>query len=181
MSTTVLAITGLPGSGKSEATKFFKDKAYPVLRFGDAVEEEIKNQNLPLTEENEHKVRTELREKYGMHAMASLLIPRLEAAMAEHKIIVRDGMKSYEEYVFLTKSEFKIVTVAVLCEKKLRYERLATRAYRPLTIQEAEHRDINEVMDLHIGPTIALADFYVLNTTTIDQLHAQLTSILTTI
>ena len=62
----IVAVVGLCGAGKSEATQVFLDNDFARVYFGDATFEEMKRQNLPLTPENERKVREELRAKNDM-------------------------------------------------------------------------------------------------------------------
>jgi len=54
----------------------------------------------------------------------------------------------------------------VICDRALRYARLAARPERPLTPQEALERDIAEIETLDKGGPIAIADFAILNNTT---------------
>ena len=53
--------------------------------------------------------------------------------------------------------------VAIVCDRHLRYARLAQRPERPLTPVEAEQRDYGEIENLEKGGPIAIADYTLLN------------------
>lgn len=175
----VLAILGLTGSGKSEAAAYLKKKGFPVVRFGDATEEEMKKRGIPVNEANERKVREQLRKEHGMAVYAKLNAPRIEAALKKSKIAVVDGLYSWEEYLFLKEKYGKaLVTLAVWAPPALRYERLAKRPVRPLTLEESKSRDASEIENLNKGGPIAMADFTIDNRDGLGELHKQLDAIL---
>ena len=58
----IIAIVGMPGSGKSTVVQtLVKEYNLPFIHFGNITMEEIRRRNLPETQENEKKVRQELR------------------------------------------------------------------------------------------------------------------------
>lgn len=57
----IIAIIGMTGSGKSEAGLFFKEMGYPVLRFGDVIDDGIKAEGLHWTPENNVYYRAKIR------------------------------------------------------------------------------------------------------------------------
>ena len=67
--------------------------------------------------------------------------------------------------------------MAIVAPKRLRHHRLTTRSVRPLTVEEASSRDWAEIENLEKGGPIAIADYYVHNDGTIDNLHQQLDQI----
>jgi dephospho-CoA kinase len=159
----VVAIVGMPGSGKSEVVSTFKKHGFTVVRFGDITDDAVKEKGLPLTEENERPVRESLRKEHGMAAYAKLSLPRISEALEKSDVVV-DGLYSWEEYVFLKDyygDGFRVV--AVWCSPETRYSRLGGRKARPLTPEEAAGRDRAEIENLNKGGPIAMADFTVLN------------------
>lgn len=171
---TIIAIVGLPGSGKSDTADLFRKKDLPVVVFGKEINNYIDNTNLPHTEEIHKKIREELRKKHGMAALAILNEKRLRQALKKNMIVVIDGMRSWEEYVYL-KEKFprvRIVILALYADKKLRYKRISIRSYR-LT-HYGEDRDINELIGTNMGPTIAFCDYLVKNNFSIEEFHDKL-------
>lgn len=53
--------------------------------------------------------------------------------------------------------------MAVISERRVRYDRLARRKERPLSEDEAESRDYAEIEKLEKGGPIAIADFVLVN------------------
>jgi dephospho-CoA kinase len=175
----VVSIVGMSGSGKSEAARIFKDKGFATVRFGDVTDEVLKEQGLELTEENERPVRETFRKKHGMAAYAILNLPRIDAALKKSDVVV-DGLYSWEEYAYLKThygEDFKVV--AVWASPETRYARLSRRKVRPLTAAEAESRDHAEIENLNKGGPIAMADFTVINDSSLSELKKQVERIIT--
>jgi dephospho-CoA kinase len=174
----VVCIVGMTGSGKSEVAKFFNEKGFVTVRFGDITDEEVKNQGLNLNEDNERKAREALRKKHGMDAYAKLSLPRIEAALKTTNVVV-DGLYSWEEYTYL-KDRFgkDFVIAAVWSSPQERYQRLRSRKVRPLTPEEAAGRDRAEIQNLNKGGPIAMADFTILNDSSIDEMKQQVETII---
>jgi dephospho-CoA kinase len=174
----VVAIVGMSGSGKSEVARYFREKGFAIVRFGDVTDEEVDKLGLELTEANERKVRESLREKHGMAAYALLNLPRIDAALKLSNVVV-DGLYSWEEYLHLkTRYGDDLITIAVWSSPKTRQARLGCRKVRPLTPQEAAGRDKTEIENLNKGGPIAVADYTVLNETTLNDMKEQLEKII---
>jgi dephospho-CoA kinase len=182
----LVCIAGLPGSGKSTASDFFVRKGFQYLRFGQIVLDEVQKRKLSTNEQNERMIREELRQKYGMAAMAILNLPKFKKLLKIGNTI-GDGLYSFEEYKFL-KKEFgkRFITIAIYAPPSLRYERLAKRKFdpkdksfrnRPLTPKEAESRDFAEIEHLNKGGTIAMADYTIVNTKDLKYFRKQLNEI----
>ncbi len=159
----IIAIVGLPGAGKSEASEFFKEKNIPVISFGKIVNDFIDKHKLPHDEETHKKTREDLRIKHGSAAFAILNKKKIKDALKKNMIVVIDGMRSWEEYTYL-KEDLKNVRVYILslfADKDIRYKRISSRSQRAGLY--GEERDINELVRINMGPTIAFADFVVKN------------------
>lgn len=170
----IIALVGLPGAGKSEAAAFFTKKGLPVISFGKIINDYIDKHKLGHTETVHKKVREELREKYGKEALAVLNKDKISELLKLKNIIVIDGMRSWEEYLYL-KKELKKIRVYILvlyANKQLRYERSSKRAYRANLY--GEERDINELIGTNMGPTIAFSDFLVKNNFSMKDFHDKL-------
>lgn len=170
----IIALVGLPGAGKSEAAAYFTKKGLPVISFGKIINDYIDKHKLGHTEAVHKKVREELREKYGKEALAVLNKDKISELLKTKNIIVIDGMRSWEEYLYL-KKELKKIRVYILtlyANKQLRYERSSKRAYRANLY--GEERDINELIGTNMGPTIAFSDFLVKNNFSMKDFHDKL-------
>jgi dephospho-CoA kinase len=159
----VVAIVGMNGSGKSEVTRVFEQKGYTRIRFGDITDKEIAKRGLPLNEENERRVREQLRDELGMAAYAIKNLPEIDSVLQKSNVVV-DGLYSWEEYKLLKeKYGDDLVIIAVYSAPKTRQQRLPHREIRPLSPQESSARDYNEIENLQKGGPIAIADFTLIN------------------
>jgi adenylate kinase len=160
---TIIAIVGLPGTGKTDAANFFKRKNLPVISFGKIVNGYINQKNLSHDEKTHKKVREEIRKKYGKEALAILNIEKIKQALKNNSIIIIEGMRSWEEYLYLKKefTKIKLVIVCLFTDKDIRYKRISKRNNRPELY--GEERDINEIVGINMGSTIAFADYLIKN------------------
>ena len=170
----ILAIVGMPGSGKSEAANHFRKLGLPVISFSEIVKKAIESKKLPDTLEVHHNIRQEIRDKYGYEAMALLSHEKIEEALKKHKLIVIEGMRSWEEYEYLKKnfSEAKVHILALFVDKQKRYQRIKNRASR--SNLRGEERDLDEMLQTHMGPTIAYADYLIKNNFSLEELRHKL-------
>lgn len=167
----VVSIVGMAGSGKSEVASVFVDAGFQKVRFGDITDEEVRRRNLELNEENERRVREELRRQHGMAAYAILNMPKIKSAMEKHPVVV-DGLYSWEEYKYLRmKLSGNLIVIAVWAPPSLRYDRLQSRSVRPLSIEEARSRDYAEIENSNKGGPIAMADYTIINDASLECLR----------
>lgn len=175
----IIALVGMPGSGKTEGVSYIQKKGLAVLRFGDLTEKVLQEKNLDITPENEKKVREELRAKFGMAVYAEKSKAKIDELFASHDVVVIDGLYSWEEYLFLKKSFPELIVIYIFARPSVRYQRLAKRKIRPLTEEQAKLRDVLEIEKLNKGGPIALADFVIDNSEeNIDELHKNIDKIL---
>ena len=174
----VVSIVGMTGSGKSEVARIFEESGFVRIRFGDITDEEIKGRGLELNEKNERHIRESLRKEHGMAAYARLNLPRIDSAL-KHSDAVIDGLYSWEEYTFL-KDYYgeSFYVVAVWASPRTRHERLATRASRRLTLEEAASRDRAEIENVNKGGPIAMADFTIINESSLQNLRKEVRGII---
>jgi dephospho-CoA kinase len=169
----VVSIVGMPGAGKSEVARVFEKHGFKKVRFGDITEEQIKNRKLELNEENERYVRQQLRKEHGMAVYAKLNLPRIDSSLKSSDVVV-DGLYSWEEYTLL-KERYgeRFSTVAVWASAPTRHKRLASRAERRLTLEEAASRDKAEIENTNKGGPIAMADFAIINEASLEDLERE--------
>lgn len=160
----LVALVGMPGSGKSIAARFFQEKHIPILRFGDQTDIGLRQAGLSLTEKNERWYRENIRKELGMGAMAIKIYPRIMAEQKKSDVIVLDGLYSWEEYEYLKEKFPNLLLLHIYAPPHIRHVRLSQRDDRPLTIEEAVSRDKAEIENLHKGGPIAIADCVIINT-----------------
>ena len=163
----------MAGSGKSEVARVFESRGFIKVRFGDITDIEVERRGLELNETNERLVREQLRLEHGMSAYAKLSLPRIDSGLKSGNVVV-DGLYSWEEYLLLRDYyRESLAVVAVWASPGTRHLRLTQRPVRPLTLQEARSRDTDEIEKANKGGPIALADFTILNESSLEALEEE--------
>jgi len=169
----VVSIVGMTGAGKSEVSRAFEENGFVRVRFGDITDEEVRKRGLELNEKNERSIRELLRKEHGMAAYAKLNLPRIDSALKRSDVVV-DGLYSWEEYTFL-KDYYgeNFYVVAVWASLGTRYPRLTCRSNRCLTLEEAASRDRAEIENINKGGPIAMADYTIINESSLENLRKE--------
>jgi len=176
----IVAFVGLAGSGKSTAVEYFTGKGYPKVYFGGVIYQAMQDAGIERTAAIEQKFREDIREKNGKDFVANKIIEQIKhlAASGQHRIIA-DGLYTWTEFLVLKKAfPGELSLVAIVTPRQLRYRRLAERAERPYTATESHERDISEIENLEKGGPIAIADHYVINDGTVEELDKKLSDLL---
>lgn len=178
MGKTLIALLGMPGSGKTEVIEYLlSTRSWPKVYFGEITMEEIKRRGLPLNNENERIVREDLRLIHGKEYYAKKMIEKIDAMNAP--IVLVESLYSWTEYrVLKDRYDDALHTIAVIASPGVRYARLATRPKRPLSPEEAHKRDIAQIELLEQGGPIALADAYILNESNRETLYREVDKII---
>ncbi|MCK4555672.1 MAG: AAA family ATPase, partial [Candidatus Aenigmarchaeota archaeon] len=147
----LIALVGMPGSGKSAASRHLQEKDYSVVRLGDLADAELKKQGLALGEDSERRVREGLRKEHGMDVFARLSKDRIDEALEKSgKAVVIDGLYSMQEYELIKKAYGdKLHVIAIYASPKTRHARLASRKVRPIPPEKALERDHAEIKNLN--------------------------------
>lgn len=173
-STKIVAILGMPGSGKSEAIRYLEKKyAWPKVYFGDVTFDEMKARELAVNEKNERMTREDLRARFGLDHYAKKVVEKIES-ISNVKTILVESLYSWEEYLVLKERfEDAMLTIAIHASPQTRHARLAKRPRRPLSAEEARSRDYAQIENLHQGGPIAMADRVVVNEGTMEEMCKQ--------
>lgn len=178
--TKIIALVGLSGAGKSEATDYIAEKGYPKIYFGGILYKAMEEAGIEITPESQQIFREEIREREGKDFVVKRAIAQAHDLInSGQKHIILDGLYTWTEYRIL-KREFpgEMIVVAVVAPKRLRHRRLITRPVRPFTQEEADKRDWSEIENLEKGGPIAIADHYIMNDSDLENLHRQIDQIL---
>lgn len=181
MESVVLIIVGLPGSGKTTASSFFKSRKIPIIRMGDLTDSELKKLGLPITFENEKYVRENLRQQRGEDIYARVVIPEIRRKLKENKLVAVEGMKTESELTTFKEFISRIKIIFINAAKDIRYRRLADRKIRSLSRQQAQKRDVDEIYHFRLDHLIKKADFKVDNQYSLAKFYLELENILDSI
>ena len=172
--TKLLAIVGLPGSGKTEVINYLKKKYhFPNVYLGQVTFDRLKEEGLEINPQNEKMIRENLRKEHGMASHAILSLPKIEKLMGTTKVLLLESMYSWEEYLtFKKKYGEDFFTLAINSGPKTREKRLKNRAVRPLkNSQEFLDRDYSQIENLNQAGPIARADYTIVNEDSLAVLH----------
>ncbi len=174
----VIALVGMCGSGKSVCCEEFKSCGWEYVYFGGVTMRELEKRGLERNEQNERAVREELRKTYGPAAFAILLKDEIREKLKSSHVCL-DGLYSWSEWKVLREAFGENLTVvAIVADRKERYERISQRVVRPLTPQQAESRDIAEIENMEKGGPIAMADIFLLNDGDLESFRAKTVSLI---
>lgn len=169
----VIAFTGMPGSGKTEAVAEAQAQSIPVLRMGDFVRDETKRRGLPLEDAHLGRVAMDLRKTMGKDYWARLTCDAIQARHGGDRLVVVDGVRNYEEVeAFRKRLPGRFNLVAVVADETRRRARLLQRGRSddPMRVHEVEERDRREI-DYGIGNAIERADVTIRNDGDLGQLR----------
>lgn len=176
----VIALVGMPGSGKSTCVNHLVKKGFPSVYFGGITIDEVKARGMEVNEANEKLVREDIRAKEGLGAYARRIMTKIEALFEDdHDRVVADGLYSWTEYkIFKERFGKEVTIIAITAPRHSRHERLANRPVRPLTDDEVTAREYAEIENLEKGGPIANADFTLVNNRTEQDLLNDLDKVL---
>ena len=175
----IIALVGLAGSGKSSAVEYLTEKGFPKIYFGGVIYKAMDEAGIEKTWDNQQKFREEIRRREGKDFVIKRVIKNIHDLInAGQNKIVLDGLYTWSEYKFL-KHEFpgQVVVIAIVTPKHLRYQRMIKRAERPMQPHEVDQRDWSEIENLENGGPIAIADYFIINDGSLEQLHQKIDAV----
>lgn len=176
----ILAVVGMSGSGKSVVVDYLTKKGYPKVYFGGMILREMEKRGIERTPDSEKEFREQIRREEGTDWVVRQVIDEVhDLISAGQKRIVLDGVYSWTEYKIL-KHEFpgELTFVSLVTDKNLRFHRVGMRVDRPFNTMEIQERDKSEIENLEKGGPIAMADYYLLNNDTMENLYEQIDRVL---
>ena len=177
----IIAIVGMCGAGKTEVTNYFVDRDFERVYFGAITFDEMKKRGLEENQENERKIREEFRASGDMAIYAKLNEEKIRKAYEKGNVCI-ESMYSWSEYKHIKDiygDNFKVICVVV--DKDIRKERIAIRPTRALDSAGVDKRDYTEIENIEKAGPIAIADYYIINNSDMDNLYSQCESIYTKI
>jgi len=173
----VVAVAGMPGSGKSEVVSILTENAHTVS-MGDIVREFTERKGLEMTPENVGNIAVTERELYGMDVWAHRTVERLSDLSVD--MVVIDGLRGGSEVdVFRSNWRDDFSLIAVHATPETRYSRMLERkrADDPSAEVDLQERDMRE---LAWGAKEAIegADHTLINEGTLEDLRSRVEKLL---
>jgi dephospho-CoA kinase len=174
----IIAFTGMPASGKSEAVQLLRNRGIPVVRMGDLVWEETKRQGKPLNDKNVGEVATRIREQYGMDIWAKRTVEKIHS-LKPSRFLVIDGVRTMEEIdCFKHELGRDFLVIAIEAADAVRRKRALARGRTDdaKDLKDLEERDRREI---HWGlqKVIADADIVIPNNSSLSAFQKQVLTV----
>jgi len=180
---TVLAIVGLPGSGKSLASVMLRKMGFDIIELGDIWRELLAKNGIPRSDPKATREFTRrIREKYGKEVYAKHAFRKIKSLRGDVAVL---GIRSTYEMDYFRRRMKDIGVIALLAPIDVRFGRLRTRAKPedPKVMKDLKWLDTREkrgfmkdkseekhgVMRVMEG-----ADFVIANTSTVKKLEQNL-------
>jgi dephospho-CoA kinase len=124
----VIAVCGLPASGKGEFAAILAETGIPVLSMGDMIRAEVKKRNIEEYPEVFGEVAQQLRQQFGDDVLAVRLCSAVDELLEDHDIVLIEGLRGIAEYdVFDAHWQDRFSTVAVIADTEVRFQRIQSR------------------------------------------------------
>lgn len=176
----LIAFVGLSGTGKSSVAEYVSERGVPRVSFANIIANRLESEGLDQTVENERAIRDRLRLDPAGDVVASEIISEINNLIesGQHRIII-DGLGSWDTYKRLH-HEFpaSLTVVALTARRHIRHRRLTERAENPLTNKQVDERDYDMVENMNKGAVIAMADYFVIDNGSLEQLHSKIDELL---
>jgi dephospho-CoA kinase len=152
----IVAVTGMPGAGKSTATQTLVSQGWKRVVMGDVIREETRRRGLEADAKNTGEVMKALRKERGDSAVADLCMEAVERTGSDRVVV--DGIRSMVE-VQAFRMKASVLLVAVHASPSRRFALLKERKRKddPISLDMFQARDDRE-LGVGIGGAIALAD-----------------------
>lgn len=176
----IIAITGMPGSGKSETLDYLKERGIKAVVMREVVQKEMEEKGILVDNKNLREYATGLRKERGMDVVAKMCLPLIKRLSKNQKIILIDGIRGYDEVKLFKKELTKdFILIAIFASSKIRFKRLASRGKKwdMKTLKEFEWRD-NVELSWGLGNAIALSDYMIDNSGSIESLHKRIDKVI---
>lgn len=178
----VIALVGMPGSGKGTCTDYLHETyGWPLIHFGNMVYEEVQRRGRHNVHDEAY-VREDMRKVDGPAVLAKHVARKIdEFFAAENTTVVLDGLYSWSEFKFLEEKYGQdLLVIATTAPKSVRRQRVLSRkdSHRKYTLDQLITREIAELENLEKGAPIAYADYTIANTGTQEKLLQDLKNIL---
>ena len=157
----IIAVTGMPGAGKTTVASYLSHKGIALLNMGDLVREVAQNTGLEPTSDNLTKLMLKLRKRNGPEAIAHLIVNKIKLMKKEDEqlgVVLVDGIRSMAEVQVLRQiGSVKLLANHGSTPTRYAHVRQRRRSDVPSNIDEFDMRDKIE-MEVGISNAIALAD-----------------------
>jgi len=165
----IIAITGMPGSGKKTIREELEKNGFPVFVMRHIVEDELREKGIEPTNESLREYATELREKFGYTVVAERSLEKIKKMNTP--VVILDGIRGDMEVEFFRKQkDIEFILIAAIASADIRFSRLKERGleWDTKTKEEFDYRDKKE-LSWGLEKAIEMADYKIENESGIEE------------
>lgn len=172
----ILGLVGPIASGKGTISEYLKSKGFKYFSLSDVVRSETKSRGLEINRKNLQDVGNDLRENFS----GAVLVDRILDKVKKHNLVIIDGIRNPHE-IDKIKKELGGKIVHISAYKNRRLERYLERAKvrgeddaSTSKFKQVEERDLGKGEGKNgqqVLECLSLADFKLINNSTIDQFY----------
>ena len=124
----VVAVCGMPGSGKGEFADVLLSHGIPVLSMGDMVRAEVARLGVAETPGIFGEIAANLRAEYGEDVLAVRLADAVDTLLESNEIVLIEGMRgTAERTVFEQRWNEEFYSLSVIASPDVRFLRIQSR------------------------------------------------------
>lgn len=124
----VVAVCGMPGSGKGEFAAVLDQAGIPIVSMGDMIRAEVRQRGLVEEPHVFGQIAAELRAQHGEEVLAVRLCERVDELLEDHPLVLIEGLRgTAEDEVFSQRWGELYRTIAIVADAELRFERIQQR------------------------------------------------------
>lgn len=168
----ILGLTGTMGSGKSEIVKYLKSWGFEHYVYSDIIKEIAKKRNIEPTRANLQKLGSDIKkESRNPGILSKQILKKIKTDKA-----IADGIRNVDEINELRKRK-NVFIIGVTAPQRIRFLRIRkrNRTGDPKTFSEFKKLDNLEnrgkTKGQEINKCLKMADFLILNNSSLEQLN----------
>ncbi len=164
----MIIITGMPGSGKDEFVGVARSLGFIDVHMGNTVKSYAGENNINFDDASIGSYASGERKIYGMGIWAQ----RTSKYIENPDITIVDGLRNFEELEYFKNNYKNVIVIAVFANESDRLSRVLKRDREDDVHNEDElkKRD-NRELNWGIGKVISLADYMIVNDTSLKEYH----------
>ncbi len=162
----IICLTGLPGSGKTEAATILVRRGFAVFEMSSVLKEMMKERGIEVSSSSLEHFAKEIKEEKGEDIVAVELLKNIRKS--EKIDIVISGARNRDEIEYIRKNLESVYVIAIIAPQETRFGRLVRQRREGgiRTYEEFLYREQNNKKNLHIDGAIGMADYTIENTGT---------------
>ena len=171
--TRIVAVVGMPASGKGVLSEAAHRAGVPVHSMGDVVRVALVARGLEETPSNVGVTALGIREQHGETVVADRLLPEIQASAENHPLVLIEGVRQPEEMaVFGAAFGENLTIIAITAPNDARAARLLSRSRgEDGDDSDAASRDARE-LGWGLSELISMADWTIVNDSTLASFEA---------